>query len=232
MPAYFIHAEGRLPGGLPPPIDITHFEFNTKCQGLTFEAATEVEMQLLAKLFRAGSTSQRLSWNSSTGCENILRQTTFAEDPGRKADPREVEQRATASMELLRLQTETTLEEKNDTAEQQWCKDDSISKHSSSYSDLTPQKHMFSSVDNSPVDPSPSSVSQVETHRRFSEPQIYTGSLGAGLDISPLRGMTSSRAIPIKDPKTKMHSTPTKGAKRASFAVDNTIHEESETEAN
>jgi hypothetical protein len=229
MPAYFIHAEGRLPGGLPPPIHITHFEFNAKCQGLTFEAATEVEMQLLAKLLKAGGKGQRLSWNSSTGYEDTSRQAIFAEDLDRNAGLHLAEKQARGGMELLRLETETEANKRSE--EEEPYKDNSSSKHSSSHSDLTPQKTSFPSVDNSPVDPSPSSASHIEMRRRFSEPQIYTGSLGAGLDISPLRGTTASRAIPIKDPKTKMHRSPTKGGKRASFAVDDTIHEESETEA-
>lgn len=223
MPAYFIHAEGRLPGGLPPPIRITHFEFKAECQGLTFEAATEVEMQLVARLLSAGR--QKMNWASpgTHGGPNL--QSVSTEELERNAGHNVAERFVRGSLERLRLQTEVLKKGKDE--EQEWYKDNNTPTQKSKV-ELTPRSVDFTSADHSPIDPGPSS--RVEIRRRLSEPQLYTGSLGAGLDISPLRNMNGSRAIPIKDPKTKMHSTPTKGAKRAIFAVGDTIHEESETE--
>lgn len=84
----------------------------------------------------------------------------------------------------------------------------------------------------SPIEPPrPSYTDDVsQPRRRDSEPETYTGTLGAGLDISPLRTSSSSRALAIKDPKTKTNRTPTKTSRRTSFAVGDTIHEENENE--
>jgi hypothetical protein len=63
--------------------------------------------------------------------------------------------------------------------------------------------------------------------RRRSEPQLYSGGLGAGIDISPLRA-SGSRAVSIRDPKTGKHATPTRVGKKKALAVGETIHEEDE----
>ena len=54
LPAFFDHAEGRLPGGLPPPVHITHFEFNSRAQSLTFDASIRIELELMSRLLTAG----------------------------------------------------------------------------------------------------------------------------------------------------------------------------------
>lgn len=54
MPEYFFHTQGRLPSGLPPPIDITHFEFKAECENMTIEVATKIEQSLKDKLLMAG----------------------------------------------------------------------------------------------------------------------------------------------------------------------------------
>lgn len=90
--------------------------------------------------------------------------------------------------------------------------------------DFTPPRRRSSTENSQPL------------RRRLSEPQTYTGTLGAGLDISPLRAGSASKAIPIRDPKMqsktqpKTQVTPTKASKKISFTVDDTIDEESENE--
>lgn len=227
MPTYFFHAEGRLPGGRQPPIRITHFEFNAQSQGLTFEAATEIELQLMAKLLKAGY--KKVNGVYPGTYEESQRQERFAEERERDGNPKTADTYLAANMKRLRMQTEA-LKEKEESKKKVKEESKEDSPPQSPKGSLTPRDTDVMNSDNTPIRPGPPlPADATDPRRRLSEPQPYTGTLGLGLDISPMRPASGSRAIPIKDPKTKMYSTPTKQGKRASFAVD-TIHEENENE--
>ncbi len=203
MPEFLYFAEGRLPGGLQPPIRITHFEFNDRSQGLKFGKAIEIELQLMAKLLKAGY--KKVNGIYPGTYDESQRQERLAEEREREANAC-----LAANMERLRMQTEAL---KKDSPPQ------------SPKGTFAPRDADAVDHDNTPI-----RFPDTESRRRLSEPQPYTGTLGAGLDISPLRPASGSCAIAIKDPKTKMYSTPTKAGKRSSFAVGDTIHEENENE--
>lgn len=218
MPNFFIHAQGRLPNGRQPPIRNTHFEFNEKSQGLSFAAATEIEMQLMTKLLKAGYNVVNGVWPGTY--QESQRQERMAEQ--RERDEM-VNNSLRRSMERLRLNTEAVKKENQDES---------------------PPQSPKGSLALGESEPIHTPTTRLSPPRRQSEPKPFTGSLGANLDISPFRltppigtnvspmrstPTSGSRAIPIKDPN-KMHSTPTKAGRRPSFAVGDTIHEESENE--
>jgi hypothetical protein len=198
MPQYFYHAEGCLPGGLPPPIRITHFEFHLRWQGLSFAEATQIELQLMSKLLKAGF--KKLNGVYPGTYQESQARERLEEELERDVNNRVAEM--AAHMERLRMHNEELKGKRKESPPQ------------SPKGSLGPRDADLMNADNTPA-------------RHLSEP--YAGTLGAGLDISPLRIPSSSRAIPIKDPKM-MRLTPTKLAKRPSFAVEDTIHEESEGE--
>lgn len=223
MPKYFVHAPGQLPGGGQPPIRNTFFEFNEESLGLTFNAATEIELQLMARLLKAGYKKMRGVYPGAH--EASLRQQKTAKEQERDENQRMVDEQMAANMERLRMQREELRKDKGEEVATE------ESPPQSPKGSLASRGIDVASSNNTPVEARHLSVPQVESGRRLSEPQPYTGgTLGAGLDISPLRPVSGSRAIPIKDPKTKMYSTPTKAGKRTSFTASETIHEESENE--
>ena len=208
MPKFFIHAEGRLPGGDQPEIRNTFFEFNERSQGLTFAAATEIELQLMAKLLKAGY--RKVNGVYSGTYEESQRQERLAEEQERYENQKIADAQMAANMERLKMQTAEVKDENS--------KEDSPPQ--SPKGSLAPRDTDFINSDNTPVEP----------RRRLSEPQPYTGTLGAGLDIPPLRPVSGSKAVPIKDSKTKPYSTPTKAGKRTSFTPSDIIQEENENE--
>ena len=211
MPKFFIHAEGRLPGGGQPEIRNTFFEFNERSQGLTFAAATEIELQLMAKLLKAGY--RKVNGVYPGTYEESQRQERLAEEQERYENQRITDAQMAANMERLKMQRAELKKDKQEDS-----KEDSPPQ--SPKGSLAPRDTDLVNSDNTPIEP----------RRRLSEPQPYTGTLGAGLDISPMRAASGSKAIPIRDPKTKLHSTPTKTSKRMSFTASDTIHEESEND--
>jgi hypothetical protein len=212
MPKFFIHAEGRLPGGGQLEIRNTFFEFNERSQGLTFAAATEIELQLMAKLLKAGY--RKVNGVYPGTYEESQRQERLAEEQERYENQMIIDAQMAANMERLKMQRAELKKDK----QKEEPKEDSPPQ--SPKGSLAPRDTDLINADNTSVEP----------RRRLSEPQPYTGTLGAGLDISPMRATSGSRAIPIKDPRTKLHSTPTKASKRMSFTARDTIQEESETD--
>lgn len=229
MPQYFIHADGRLPGGLQPPIRITHFEFNERSQGLTFRAGIGIELRLMAKLLQAGY--KKVNGVYPGTYDEPQRQERLAEE-GKKQ--RVADTYLAASLKRLKLQTEAVKKEKMHTEVMKQDKPEGKPRDSPPQSPkgtLAPRDIEVIDTNNNLIDPGRRLSIETDTpepRRRLSEPQPYTGTLGAGLDISPMRAASGSRAIPIKDPKTKMYRTPTKASRRTSFALDDTIHEENE----
>ena len=211
MPTYFIFAPGCLPGGLKPPIRITYFEFNEQSQGLKFADTIEIELRLMRKLLQAGYKKVNGVYPGTD--EESREQQRLVDERDREAKQKISDM--TASMERLRQQNEA-LKEKEDSPPQ------------SPKGSLAPRDFDVIDTDNTPIELGRHLAKG--TSRRLSEPQPYTGTLGAGLDISPMRPSSGSKAIPIKDPKTKMQITPTKSCKRTSFTLDDTIHEETENE--
>jgi hypothetical protein len=224
MPKFFIFAEGRLPGGLKPPIRITHFEFNAESQGLNFEAAIDIEMQLMSKLLLAGYKIVNGVYPGTD--EEVLRQQIIADDLEKEANKKMADM--ASNMERLKEQTEAVKKEtmKESTKDKLEKLEDSPPQSPKG----TPAPRDIDTVDTNNTPVRPFVTDDTPPRRRVSEPEPYTGTLGAGLDISPLRTGSGSRAITIKDPKTKMYRTPTKSGRRTSFAVDDTIQEENENE--
>jgi len=234
MPSYFIHAPGRLPGGQYPPIPITHLEFNPESQSIMFSTAIEVELQLMTKLLQAGYKKQNgYDPGESREMANQREDDEAQNAAARTVTPnwRTAEEIMAESIERLKQQNEELRNGKEDSPPQ------------SPKGTLAPRDIDAVDDDNTPLDldrlllgePTPrrrSSTDNGQPLRRLSEPQPYTGTLGAGLDISPLRAGSASKAIPIRDPKTKSKTqvTPTKAGKKISFTVESTIHEESENE--
>jgi hypothetical protein len=232
MPSYFIHAPGRLPGNQHPPIRITHFEFNPVSQGIKFAEAIEIELKLMTKLLQAG-------YKKAAGYdpgESVEMAKQREDEEAQKfaarlmtANRKTAEDIMAENMERLKRQNEALRQGKEDSPPQS--------------PKGTPAPRDVDTIDtnNTPINlnrlslgtPTPrrrSSTDNDRPPRRLSEPQAYTGTLGAGLDITPLRAGSASKAIPIRDPKTKMQGTPTKASKKTSFTVNETIHEESENE--
>lgn len=203
-----------MPGGLDPPIPITHFEFNELSQELKFSDAIKLEMHLMRKIFKAGYKEVNGFY---PGIEEPPLQQILAEMRG-EATQTSAELSMAASMERLRLQTEKLRKD---------------SPPQSPKGTPAPRDIDVVDEDNTPVDLDRLSLTPVtstgdEPRRRLSEPQPYTRTLGDGLDITPLRSSSGSKAIPIRDPKMKMQVTPTKPSKRVSLRIDDTIQEENE----
>jgi hypothetical protein len=204
MPEFFYFAEGLLPGGDKPPIRITYFEFNNQSQGLPFDTAIEIELKLMRRLLKAGY--KKVNGVFPGTFEEAQQSQRVADALEETANKKTADTYLAGQMARLRMQTEALKENKNESPPQ------------SPKGTLTPRDD-----DTTLVCPPP------ELHRRVSAPQPYTGALGDGLDITPLRA-SGSRAITVKDPKTKIQTTPTKSGKRTSFTVGATIQEENENE--
>lgn len=237
MPKYFIHADGCLPGGFEPPIRITHFEFNERSQGLTFGAGIKIELSLMRMLLKTGFKMVNGIY-PGTYVES-QRQERLAEELERKAKEKRVADtynNMTANMARLKLQTEAVNKEN---MQQETLMKEKLKEKSEDSPPQSP-KSSLAAPDTGVIDSSKNPVElghrlfgktdTPEPRRRLSEPQPYTGTLGAGLDISPIRVASASKAVPIIDPKAKTYRTPTRTTRRTSFAVGDTIHEESENE--
>lgn len=231
MPTYFINAPGRLPGGHDPPFRITHFEFNQASQGLMFDAATDIELHLMTKLLQSGYRKvtgldleelQRLEEQQKRESDQKI-----AEQQKIEANQKIAETVMAASMERLRKQNEELRKDSPPQSPKGTFAPRDIDTIDTNNTPINLGRLSL----NPPAEPSRRFSTENELpRRRLSEPQHYTGTLGAGLDISPLRALSGSKAIPIRDPKTRIQGTPTKASKRTSFVVGDTIHEENENE--
>ena len=203
-----------MPGDLDPPIPITHFEFNETSQGLKFSDAIKLEMHLVRKIFKAGYKELHGFY---PGIEEPPLQQILAEIRG-EATQTSAEISMAASMERLRKQTEKL---RKDSPPQS-------PKGTPAPRDVDLVDDDNTSLDLGRLSLAPVTPTDDEPRRRLSEPQPFTRTLGDGLDITPLRSSSGSKAVPIQDPKTKVQVTPTKPSKRASLRIDDTIQEENE----
>jgi hypothetical protein len=233
MPSYFIHAPGRLPGGQHPPIPITHFEFNPDSQGMMFSDAIEVELHLMRKLLQAGYKERTGNDPGEPQEMPEEREDEEAQAAATTMTPnrRTAEEIVADSIERLRQQNEELRNGREDSPPQSPMGTPAPRDVDTVNNNNTPID-FDSLLLESPIRRRRSSTNNGQPLRRLSEPQTYTGTLGAGLDISPLRAGSASRAIPIRDPntKSKTQATPTKAGKKISFTVDDTIDEEPENE--
>lgn len=251
MPKYFITAPGRLPRGFKPPIRVTHFEFNQQSQSLPFSAAIDIELQLMRKLLKAGYKKVNGVF-PGTNEESQRQEEEIKEEKEREKKRREEMQRdwdqkvsttyLAATMARLKEQNEALKKEQDEAFKKK--QDEALKKERNEemkkdQEDSPPQspKGTFAQRDidavdahNTPIRRSSLTDSNPPPPRRASEPRPSTGTLGAGLDISPLRSASGSKAIPIRDPNTKMYRTPTKAAKKTSFVASDTIQEENESD--